>query len=150
MIVVNLYNQIFKTMAYDIDLLSLLGLYTNIENLTDEDRIDRNEHIQKRRKPSNILESLPLIAFYTPGGGAERRNMAVYNATFVFDIYTQDKVELAHSISERLCYLFENKLNTFCGVENFTTKLVEAYESDSNLENTFCFTLVLEFSISLE
>lgn len=142
MTVVNLYNNIFKTLLLDEELLDLMSL-------TNENLVIKTEHIQKRRKPQNLLKSLPIITFYSPSGGVSEKNNEVYEATFVFDVYTQDDVELAQKISELICKLFDGKINSFYGIENFETALVEAFESEVNLSNTYCFTTVLLFSLTI-
>jgi len=143
--VVDLYNNIYRVLANDEAVLNYLGVGVSASALT------KAKHLQKRAKPQNIVDNLPLIAFYAPpGGGRERGNELVYNAPFVFDIYTNDDVNLAHQIAKRIIDLFEGKLMPFMGMENFESKFVTGYESDSGMQNAYCFTVVMQMSVSLD
>jgi len=144
MAVVNLYNGIYKILANDDALLNLLGITDKTDNLKKAKRI------QKRSQPQVIIAELPLITFYSPAGKRGIKNSEVYNATFMFDIYTKDNVDLALNISQRIIELFEKKLNPMLGVETFESSFVEGYESRSNLQNTYCFTLVFDMFIAFD
>ncbi|NGQ95313.1 hypothetical protein G3578_09115 [Brevibacillus sp. SYP-B805] len=142
---VDLYNNIYSVLANDEDVLNYLGIGASANDLTKE------MHLQKRAKPLNIVDHIPLIAFYAPPGGErERGNELVYNTPFRFDIYTNDDVNLAHQIAKRIVALFEGKLMPFQGMENFESKFVTMYESDSGLQNAYCFTVVMQMSVSLD
>jgi hypothetical protein len=56
-------------------------------------------------------------------------------------------VNLAHQIAERLCELLTGCLN-FSGVGGSSATVLDAHESDSNLENVYCFTIEVAFSNS--
>jgi hypothetical protein len=144
MSVVNLYNGIYKILANDDVILNLLGITNKTDNLK------KAKQIKKRSNPPDIINNLPVISFYSPGGGREVKNNDVYGATFVFDIYTKDDVDLALNISQRLMELFDGKLNSMFGVESLESEFVEAYESKADLQNTYCFTLVFSMFVTLD
>jgi hypothetical protein len=144
MVVTQLYNGIYKVLANDQIILDYLGVGTGADDLT------KAKHIQKRSQPQDVVNNLPLIAFYSPPGRREGRNMMVYVSPFVFDIYTYDDVSLAQDICERISDLFCGEISPFEGVESFQAELVTAHESSSDLSNTYCFTIVIAMSVSLD
>ena len=142
---VNLYNGIYRALANDSVILQLLKLDPLADNITKALRI------QKRAKPQNlVLGNLPLITFYTPGGRRGRENDYVFEATFVFDVYTNDDVDLAHRISQRITALFNGEILPFMGVENFSSRLMDEHESESSLPNSYCYTTVVSMFVPLE
>lgn len=143
MSVVALYNNIYRVIANDAELLTLIGIEANAANL------EKSKRIQKRSKPQELLERLPLISFYSTGGDRERENESVFNPSFTFDVYTSDDVDTAHRVAQRIINLFEGKINPFMGVENFEAKFVDAYESGVNAPNIYCFTTELLFSVTV-
>lgn len=143
MSIVNLYNGIYRVLANDEEILTLLGLTKDVDLLT------KAKHIQKRSRPQKLLENLPLIAFYTPGGKLDGNNDRVYSAQFIFDIYTADDPETALKIVQRIIDLFEGKIHPFKGVENFEARFLSGYESVVDADNIYCFSIVIEMNISL-
>jgi hypothetical protein len=144
MAVVNLYNGIYRVLANDETVLNYLGIGSTASNL------DKAKKIQKRATPQNPSDNMPLIAFFANPGRREGSNLLVYNTNFVFDIYTNDDVNLAQRIGDRLVELFEGEIHPLMGVENFESLLVSMHESESDLPNSYCFTVVINFSISLD
>lgn len=144
MAVVNLYNGIYRVLANDQIVLDYLGIGENASNL------DKAKRVQKRSKPQNLAKSMPLITFYAPPGRREGENLLVYNTNFYFDIYTNDDVDLAQRIGDRITELFEGVIHPMMGVENFESLLVTMHESESDLPDSYCFTVVINFSISLD
>lgn len=144
MSVVSLYNGIYKVLANDDTVLNYLGIGASASYL------EKAKHIQKRAKPQNVAESLPIIAFYSLPGKREGQNLLVYTTNFVFDIYTNDDVNLAHQIADRIAALFDGEIHPMMGIESYESLVVTMHESDSDLPNTYCFTVVIEFSMSLE
>lgn len=142
--VVNLYVAIQKILFNDAKILALLGI-------DPADNVKKAKRIQKRSDPQDLaLTNLPLIAFYAvPAGGVEN-NSYVYDAIFIFDVYTNDNVSLAHDIVQRITDLFHAEMPPFQGVTSFESVLINQYESKSNLPNSYAFTTVINFSIALE
>lgn len=141
--VVNLYNSLFRLLANDSIVLNYLGIG---ESATT---VEKALHIQKRVRPQNIVNYVPLIAFYALPGQREVRNDKVYNVEFTFDIYTKDDVELAQNIGQRIIDLLDGTIPPLSGVENFECYWENAHESLADLPNTYCFTVVIRFSLSL-
>jgi hypothetical protein len=147
---VGLYNGIFCTLSNDSTMLELLGIDPLAFSFDDELRLSKALKIQKRSKPNNLIESLPIITFYTPGGERERKNQSVFNALFYFDIYTNDDVDLAHRIAARIEELFGDAIPSFGGgIETFMSKFVDAYETESDLDDLYSFCVQIEFSVSM-
>lgn len=144
MSVVNLYNGIYRVLANDDTVLSYLGIGK------DAKPIEKAKHIQKRCKPQRIADSVPLITFYAPPGFVDKGNYIVYGTDFVFDIYTKDDVDLAQRIAERVAEIFVGKIYPMKEVENFQSEFVTSHESTVDIENTYCFTVVVNFSVSIE
>lgn len=144
MSVVNLYNGIYRVLANDETVLSYLGIGK------DAKPIEKAKHIQKRCKPQRLADSMPLITFYAPPGVVDRGNYIVYETDFIFDIYTKDDVDLAQRISERIAEIFVGKIYPMKEVENFQSEFVTSYESAVDTDNTYCFTVVINFSVSIE
>jgi hypothetical protein len=144
--VVKLYNEIYRTMTEDEPLLTKMGFVSS--GNVNQDRLFKARRFQKRSTPQNLaVENMPTIAFYTSGGNYDITNSLVYNPVFYFDIYTNDNVDLAHAISEDIQGLFGGKINYFQGIDTLVADVLEAHESLSDLPNTYCFTLVISFSI---
>lgn len=143
--IINLYVAIQKVLFNDPQLLALMGIGST-------DNVKKAKRIQKRSDPQDLaLTNLPLIAFYAvPSSGVEAGNSYVYDAIFVFDVYTNDNVSLAHDIVQRITDLFHAEIPAFQGVTNFESQLINQYESKSNLANSYAFTTVINFSIALD
>lgn len=148
MIVVKLYNGVFQKLANDEIIQDLLEIDTSLGS--NEFRLLRADKIQKRRKPQNLADNIPLIAFYTVGGGKDPTNDRVWGSTFVFDIYTNDDVEKAHRIGERISELFDGSIPPFAGITTFESELEDAYESKTDLPNTYCWTVIITMFVGLE
>jgi hypothetical protein len=150
--VLNLYNGIYQILATDSVFLGFLGVNTVVagSNTTEKIALAKAKHIQKRSMPQNIADNIPIVAFYTTGGGRESENNAVFNSTFIFDVYTADDVEKAHAMSNRILELFNEQLSPFMGVENFASTFIDGHESVVNLANIYCFTTSINMSINLD
>ena len=140
--VVGLYNNVYTALIEDTELLTLLGL-SNTSSF-----LEKAKKLQKRAKPPNLISNVPLIAFYAPPGSVDRGNYEVYVAPIVFNIYTNDDVNKAHQVATRLSQIFHNENLPFCGMDSFESKMVTSYESSVDIENVYCFTVVIEFSIT--
>lgn len=141
--IIKLYDNIYNLIATNETILYYLGMGSNPSNL------EKAKKIQRRAKPQNLIDNVPLIAFYAPPGGLDRDNDAVYVAPFVFNIFTSDDVDSAHLIAEELTSLIDKELLPFCGIDSLESRLITAHESSVDAENIYCFTVVFEFSILL-
>ena len=144
MAVVDLYNGIYRVLANDEEVLNYLGIGVSADNLT------KARHIQKRAKPQDLAENMPLIAFYAPPGSRSHTNDLVYETLFIFDIYTNDDVDLAQRLGDRIEKLFDGVIHPMMGIESFESRFESAHESSTDLANTYCWTVVIGFSISLD
>lgn len=141
--VVNLYNNIYTLITKNKNILYYLGMGN------EPNKLEKAKKVQKRAKPQNLVDNIPLLAFYAPPGGLDRGNDSVYVAPFVFDIYTNDDVDKAHLIAEELTNMIDRQLLSFKGVDSFESRFITAHESSVDVENVYCFTIVFEFSILL-
>lgn len=141
--VVDLYNGIYQVLSNDLIVLSYLGIGE------DASPLEKAEKIQKRSEPQNLSDNLPIIAFYAPPGRRLESNFAVYTTDFVFDIYTNDDVDTAQRLGDRIFKLFHGKIQPMNNVITFESQHVTSHESKSDLPNTYCFTVVINFSIQL-
>lgn len=141
--VVNLYNNIYALITENKNILYYLGMRDNSNDL------EKAKKVQKRAKPQNLVDNIPLIAFYAPPGWLDKGNDNVYVAPFVFDIYTNDDVNTAHLIAEELTNMIDRQLLSFIGVDSFESRFITAHESSVDIENVYCFTVAFEFSILL-
>lgn len=141
--IIKLYDNIYNLIATNETILYYLGMGSNPSNL------EKAKKIQRRAKPQNLIDNVPLIAFYAPPGGLDRENDTVYVAPFVFNIFTFDDVDSAHLIAKELTRLIDKKLLPFRGIDSLESRLITAHESSVDEENIYCFTVVFEFSILL-
>lgn len=144
MIVTDLYNGIYKVLANDSAVLNYLGVGVGADNLT------KAKKITKRNKPPFLTDNIPLIAFYAPPGRRGGQNDMVYSTPVVFDIFTKDDVNKAHQLADRVVELFEGQIHPMMGITSFESLFVTAHETDAELANTYCFTVVLNFSVTIE
>lgn len=144
MAVVSLYNGIYKVLSNDETVLNYLGLGTSASPL------DKAKRLQKRHKPQELVTNMPLIAFYATPGSRVGENYLVYETNFIFDIYTKDDVSKAQKIGDRILELFEGVIHPMMGVESFESMVVSMHESAVDLANCYCFTVVINFSVSIE
>lgn len=139
---VKLYDNIYMTLANDDTILGLM-------DIAGADPLTKALHIQKRANPQGLADNLPMISFYSPDGGRESGNSEVYNAIFVFDVYTNDDVDVAQQISDRIYDIFDNNILPWEGIENFSCTFLKSYESSVNTPNVYCFTTIVSMSIAL-
>lgn len=144
MAVVSLYNGIYKVLSNDETVLNYLGIGPSASSL------DKAKRIQKRHKPQDLATNMPLIAFYATPGSRVGENYLVYETNFIFDIYTKDDVSNAQKLGGRVLELFEGVIHPMMGVESFESMVVSMHESAVDLANCYCFTVVINFSVSIE
>jgi len=149
--VINLYNGIYKLLTSTDILLEKLGIPVTEEGreIIYPTNKQKGQKVQKRSKPQRLVDNLPMVTFYTPGGSIDPINHEVFRPVFYFDIYTQDDVNLAHEIAESIFSLIDNQVNEFSNVENGGAEVIDAHESDAGLPDTYCFTLEILFSIAV-
>lgn len=148
MSVIHLYDGIYQYLANDEVILDLLEIDTTLDE--DELMLQKALHIQRRSKPQDLAENIPLITFYTPGGGRDVNNTSVYDSLFVFDIYTKDDVEKALMIAKRLLELFDSNIPVVEGIATMESSFEDGHESEVDLQNTYCFTLLFSFCFEMK
>lgn len=143
--IVDLYNSIYLMLSQDDTILSLLGLNSGSSAL------DKAKKIQKRARPSDLaINNLPLITFFAPPGRRDTGNVSVYSVGIIFDCYTNDDVNTAQRLADRIYELFNQEVPELLNVENFECYVLSEHESATDLENVYCFTIVVEFSIVID
>ncbi|MGM7682868.1 hypothetical protein ACSVDA_12010 [Cytobacillus sp. Hm23] len=142
--VASLYNSIYKVLTSDETVLNYLGAANDTLLMVSENRI------HMRQTPPDITSNLPLITFYAKPGQRLDDNFIVYENNFAFDIYTNDDVTLAQKIGDRIFELFEGGIQPGVGLDSFDSTVVSMHESSVELFDTYCFTIVIKFSYSLE
>jgi hypothetical protein len=140
--ITQLYDEIYRAITNDDGIMELMGLL-------GESALNKAKRVQKRRQPMNLADSDTILTFYTLGGRRQGSNDYVFNIPYIFDVYTKDDIELAQDISGKLLLLFDSKISNFKGLSTFETKFENQFESIVDLDNRYCFTTILVFSLSL-
>ncbi|MFF1995210.1 hypothetical protein ACFVWC_29175 [Bacillus mycoides] len=142
--ITDVYTCIHKTLREDSVIRKCMGL-NNIP--TD---MENDMHIQKRMSPKEALSTqLPLIAFYKSFVKKER-NHNTHVVTFDFDIYTNDDVELALDLADRINHLFDNQsIQLLKGVFS-KGQYVGSAEVVSEIEHSYKYFTRFEFIFEIE
>lgn len=140
----NFYAYIHQVLRDDPEIRSLIGLDASS---TLEDAATK---IQKRKKPQDLVSpNLPIISFYK-NAGTRGNNYLEYRFIVDFDIYTQDDVELALNISDRIIQLFDDKYIGLTQGSFFKGQYITGAEDDTDLENTYKYFTQIGFTIGIE
>ncbi|MCM3132936.1 hypothetical protein M3629_09070 [Paenibacillus polysaccharolyticus] len=140
----DVYAYIHSTLRQDPEIFAMLGLTvdTYLEDLETK--------IQKRKKPKDLVQhNLPLITFYK-NPGARGENYQEYRFIVDFDIYTQDDVELAVNIADRICQIFDDQYFWMPKGSVFKGEYVTSAEDDIDLENTYKYFTQICFTIGID
>lgn len=140
----DIYACLHKTVREDAEILRLMGL-------TEDEPLDKlASSIQKRKKPKGVvINNLPLITFFK-NPGAREENYLVYRFIVDFEIYTQDDVETAIDIADRITDLFDGKFLSGVTGSVFKGEYVTSAEDDTDLKNAYKYFVQIGFSIGLE
>ncbi|MFF2889451.1 hypothetical protein [Paenibacillus sp. NPDC057967] len=141
----DVYAYIHTTLRHDPRILELLGVAADA---TLEDLATR---IQKRKKPQDVVQhNLPLISFYK-NPGVRGENYLEYRFIVDFDIYTQDDVEVAIHIADRIAQLFDDKfMSGIKGGSVFKGQYTTSAEDDTDLANTYKYFTQIGFTIGID
>lgn len=140
----DIYACIHKTLRNDAEIRRLMGFNDST------DSVEYATRIQKRAKPVELVEdNFPLITFYKLPGSREVNHLS-YVTVFNFDIYTNDDVELAIDIADRIGYLFEDKYLNVPNISSFKGQYVTSAEDTTDLPNTFKYRVQIEFTFGIE
>lgn len=144
MAAVNVYNAVYRLLAVDAEVLGLLGLTPASSN------IDKAKKLVKRKKPPNLTNVLPIITFYTLPGSRDGENKEVYVAPFMFDIYTNDDVDKAQRIADRIIQMFDGRLPEVKETATLEAMFVTEHESETNQVNTYCYSVGIDFAVVVD
>lgn len=139
----DIYACIHQTLRNDPEIQSMLGLTpsSTLEEMATK--------IQKRKKPQNLVQdNLPMISFYK-NPGVRGHNYLEYRFIVDFDIYTQDDVELATNIADRIAELFDEKFLPLSKGSVFRGQYVTSAEDDTDLENTYKYFTQIGFAFGI-
>ena len=140
----DIYACIHKTLREDLEIRSLLGF--------DETTTRAQEalRIQKRMNPMDlVVENLPLITFYKFPGQREQNHL-VYRFPVFFEIFTNDDVETALNIADRIAFLFDGKYLNVDGISSFMGEYVTSSEQKSDIENVYRYFVNILFSVGIK
>lgn len=140
----DVYASIHKMLREDEVIRQLMGFDGNTTT------VEMAIRIQKRMKPSTVIdENMPLITFYKLPG-QRGRNHLEYVTVFDFDIYTNDDVELAVDIADRINYLLDDKYLPLSEGSSFKAQYVTSAEDTTDLENTYKYFTQVEFTFGIK
>jgi hypothetical protein len=140
----DVYACIHKTLREDKVIRDLMGFTDSTTPLEMATRI------QKRSKPVDLVEgNFPLITFYKLPGVRGYNHLA-YSTAFDFDIYTNDDVELAVQIADRINELFDDKFLNMPRGSSFKGSYLTSAEDNTDLENTYKYYTQVEFTFGIE
>lgn len=140
----NVYASIHKTLREDEVIRSLMGFDEST------DMVEMAMRIQKRKTPVDLVDNnLPLISFYKLPG-QRGYNHLEYKTAFDFDIYTNDDVELAIDLADRINDLFDDKFLNLCEGSSFKGQYLTSSEDSSDLTNTFKYYTQILFTFGIE
>lgn len=140
----NLYAYIHKVLRTDAIIQEFM--FNGTAPTLEESAI----RIQKRKSPQNLnTDNFPMISFYT-SQGIRGDNFLEYVLPIDFDVYTEDDVELALIIADRINKIFDDefvKLN--CGSQ-FKSQFLTMSEDQTDQSNTFKFYTRIIFTLGME
>lgn len=137
--VVDLYNELYKLLTNDDQLLAFLSI-------PQDDEVSKAQQIIKRRKLNDLSRlPKPLLSFYATSGKRHVDTSFLHDSFFRFDIITLDDIELSHKIGSYLYQKFEGCSFSINGVESLDSIVYSQQETDTGLASAYCFTLVVRF-----
>lgn len=144
--------------------LYISDVYASIHRVLREDEIIRELmgftedtppeefalRIQKRMKPVDLVaDNFPMISFYKLPGFRGHNHMT-YSTAFDFDIYTNDDVETAIDIADRVNELFDDQFLPLCKGISFKGQYVTSGEDVTDLNNTYKYYTQILFNLGIE
>lgn len=140
-----IYEALYVTLRNDTELQELLGI-PNTGDL-EADELAAMNKIQKRRYPVEVIESLPMIAFYKIPSPADAGNDQVYDALFLFDVYTNNDVNLNMRITDRLYHMFEGEFLLAEGLTTFKSRWLDGSEFETDHPDLYGFSNIIKVSV---
>lgn len=106
--------------------------------------------IQKRMKPVDLVaDNFPIISFYK-APGQRGYNHLEYVTAFDFDIYTDNDVELAIDLADRISYLFDGQYLNLSQGSNFKGEYVTSAEDVTDLSDVYKYYIRILFTFGIE
>lgn len=146
----DVYATIHKVLSTDPVIRELMGFQEGLEE--SEELIQRATKIVKRRVSPELLDgdNLPVISFYKLPGGREYDNHLSYITPFDFDIYTNNDVETAVDIADRINELFDDKYLPLAKGSSLRNRYVTSGEDKIDLQDVYKYYTQITFNLSLE
>ena len=140
----SVYASIHKTLREDDVIKELRGF-------SDETTLEETAlRIQKRMKPVDLVaDNYRLISFYKLPGNRELNHLQ-YVTVFDFDIYTNDDVELAIELADRISDLFDDTYLKLRKGSSFKGEYVTSAEDTTDLSNTYKYYAQILFTFGIE
>ncbi|AIW39927.1 hypothetical protein MHB54_05935 [Paenibacillus sp. FSL M7-0802] len=140
----DIYESIFSVLQKDAE------LHTLLENSGTTPSKIMMEKIQKRRHPKGLQQDqLPLISFYKSAGG-RGENYLDYWSIFNFDIYTRENVDVALRIADRITTLFDDEYQSLTQGGLLKGQYITGSDHDTDLENTYKYSIQIGITIGME
>jgi hypothetical protein len=140
----NFYAYIHRVLRDDPKIRSMIGLN---DSSSLEDAATR---IQKRKKPQDLVsKNHPVITFYK-NAGARGTNYLEYKFIVDFDVYTQNDVELALNINDRIIELFDDQYIGIAKGSFFKGQYITGAEDDTDMENKYKYFTQIGYTIGIE
>lgn len=146
----DVYATIHTVIVKDPEIRRLMGFD---EGLSEEDEfLQRATKVLKRKMSTELLEgqTMPLITFYKLPGGREHDNFLSYLTPFDFDIYTNNDVELAIDIADRINELFDDKYLPLAKGSSLRNSYTTSGEDKTELKDVYKYYTQIIFNLSLE
>lgn len=146
----DVYATIYRVITTDPIIRELMGFDESLEG--EDELVQRADKVIKRRVSPELLNkgTLPLIAFYKLPGGRETENHLSYLTPFDFDIYTNNEIELAIELADRINELFDDKYLPLAKGSAFKSMYTTSGEETVHLKDVYKYYTQIIFNISLE
>lgn len=140
----DVYACIHKTLREDKIIRDLMGF-------TDQTTLQEMAlRIQKRMTPVDVIvNNLPMISFYK-SPGRRGYNPLEYTTVFDFDIYTNNDVELAIDLADRISELFDEQYLNLSQGSHFKGEYVTSAEDVTDKQDVYKYFVRILFTFGIE
>lgn len=142
----DVYATIHKWLREDPEIRRLMGF----DDTTT--MVEMAKRIQKRRIVSTDVDPslFPLISFYKLPGFREPKNHLSYVTIFDFDVYTQNDVETAIEIADRISELMDNEFLPLEKGSSLRSSYVTSAEDTTQLKDVYKYYTQISINLVLE
>lgn len=114
--------------------------------------VEMAKRIQKRRVPVEVIEEsqLPMVTFYKLPGHREPTNYLSYVTMFDFDIYTENDVEVALDIADRISELLNEQYLPMCKGSSLKCRYVTSAEDKSGAKDVYKYYVEIALNLIME